>query len=77
MTSHQLLSSSICKLKLEINVYPKPIWLNDSSPIITMITTIDYIFDKISYLGDQKNRGYEKYKKVFLGKNGSCNYIYI
>jgi hypothetical protein len=42
-----------------------------------MITTIDYIFDKISYLGDQKNRGYEKYKKVFLGKNGSCNYIYI
>jgi hypothetical protein len=33
-----------------------------------MITTIDYILDKISYLGDQKNKGYEKYKSFFLGK---------
>ncbi len=67
MTFHQLLSSSICKLKLEINEYPKPIWLNDSSPIITMITTIDYISDKISYLGDQKTRVMKNTKWFFLG----------
>jgi hypothetical protein len=30
-----------------------------------MIPTVDYIFDKISYFGDQNNKVYEKYKKVF------------
>jgi hypothetical protein len=43
-----------------------------------MIKTIDYIFDKISYLGGQKNMGYEKYKKVFSWEKWLMSlYLYL